>query len=128
MACMHATCVEDLQVFQRARAFAVAVFAITDRFQADFWLRDQLTRSAASIAANIAEGFPQGTDRAFARYLSVAAGSAEEARAHLTVAEERGRAASTAVSDLRQEALEIVRMLNALIRHLRRSDRKDRNV
>ena len=125
---MHATCVEDLQVFQRARAFAVAVFAITDRFQADFWLRDQLTRSAASIAANIAEGFPQGTDRAFARYLFVAAGSAEEARTHLAVAEERGHVAPTAVSDLRQEALEIVRMLNALIRHLRRSDRKDRNV
>jgi four helix bundle protein len=128
MACMHATCVEDLQVFQRARAFAVAVFAITDRFQADFWLRDQLTRSAASIAANIAEGFPQSTDRAFARYLSVAAGSAEEVRAHLAVAEERGQVAPTAVSDLRQEAREIVRMLNALIRHLRRSDRRDRNV
>lgn len=125
---MHATCVEDLQVFQRARAFAVAVFAVADRFQADFWLRDQLSRSAASIASNIAEGFPQSTDRAFARYLSVAAGSAEEARAHLAVANERGRVTPAAVTDLRQEALEIVRMLNALIRHLRRSDRKDRNV
>jgi four helix bundle protein len=128
MACMHATCVEDLQVFQRAKAFVVAVFAATRSLQSDYWLGDQLNASAESIMSNIAEGFRQATDRAFARYLSIAAGSAEEARTHLSAAELKGHFGHAESAALRQEALEIVNMLGALVHYLRRSDRKERNV
>jgi len=125
---MHATCVEDLQVFQRAKAFAVAVFAVTRGFRSDYWLRDQLDGSAESIMSNIAEGFRQATDRAFARYLSIAAGSAEEARTHLTAAEIKGHIAQTRSQELRAEAREIANMLGGLVLYLRRSDRKYRHV
>jgi four helix bundle protein len=128
MACVHATCVEDLQVFQRAKAFAVAVFALTSSFRSDYWLGDQLNASAESIMSNIAEGFRQATDRGFARYLSIAAGSAEETRSHLTAAELKGHLAHARAAEVRREALEITTMLGTLIRYLRRSDRKDRNV
>ncbi len=78
--------------------------------------------------SNISEGFRQATDRAFARYLSIAAGSAEETRSHLTAAELTGHLSRARSAELRQEALEITTMLGALIRYLRRSDRKYRNV
>jgi four helix bundle protein len=125
---MHATCVEDLQVFQRAKAFAVAVFAVTSGFRSDYWLGDQLNASAESIMSNVSEGFRQATDRGFARYLSIAAGSAEESRSHLTAAKLKGHLSQVRSAELRREALEIATMLGALIRYLRRSDRKDRNV
>jgi four helix bundle protein len=125
---MHATCVEDLQVFQRARVFAVAVFAATSRFRSDVWLRDQLNASAESIMSNISEGFRQASDRSFARYLTIAAGSAEEVRSHLTAAELKGHVAEAQSIELRGEAREIVNMLGGLVRYLRRSDRKNRSV
>ena len=125
---MHATCVEDLQVFQRARAFVVAVFAVTHSLRSDYWLGDQLNASAESIMSNISEGFRQTTDRGFARYLSIAAGSAEETRSHLAAAEMKGLLAEARSRELRAEALEIANMLGGLVRYLRRSDRKDRNV
>ena len=106
---MHATCVEDLQVFQRAQAFCVAVFALTGSFRSDYWLADQLNASAESIMSNISEGFKQATDRAFARYLSIAAGSAEEARSHLTAAELKGRIAADQSRALRKDALRLPR-------------------
>jgi four helix bundle protein len=78
--------------------------------------------------SNISEGFRQATDRGFARYLSIAAGSAEETRSHLTAAELKGHLTPVRSRELRAEAQEIANMLGALIRYLRRSDRKDRNV
>ena len=128
MACVHATCVEDLQVFQRARAFVVAVFAVTHSLRSDYWLGDQLNASAESIMSNISEGFRQTTDRGFARYLSIAAGSAEETRSHLTAAELKGHVSQARSEELRREALEIANMLGGLVRYLRQSDRKNRNV
>jgi len=63
--------VEDLKVWQRAREFCVAVDAIINRagFQRDRRLRDQLRDATDSVVWNIAEGFAQPTDRAFAKYL-----------------------------------------------------------
>jgi four helix bundle protein len=125
---MHAKTVEDLQVFQRARGFTVAVFAMSGSFGHDRWLAEQLCASAESIMANIGEGFQQRTDRAFARYLVIAAGSAEEARAHLAAAEIRGHISKERVSELSSDAREITKMLGALVRYLHRSNRQERSI
>jgi four helix bundle protein len=74
----------------------------------------------------MAEGFEQGTDRAFARYLIIAKGSCAEVGTHLAVAHVRGHLAADTVSDLRKDAQEIVRMLDGLIKYLLRCDRKRR--
>lgn len=49
-------------------------------------LRNQLLRAAASISAAIAEGASQSTPANYARYLSMAIGSASETESHLTLA------------------------------------------
>jgi len=49
-------------------------------------LRNQLLRSAASIAATIAEGASQPTAAQYARYLGIAMGSASETESHLMLA------------------------------------------
>jgi four helix bundle protein len=123
---VKATCVEDLLVYQRSIRLMSAVFGLARSFRADFWLADQLKSSAESAVSNISEGFVQLTDRGFARYLAIAAGSIEESRAHLAAAWTKGLVSGQRCNDLRQEGLEIVRMLHALIAYLHRSDRKNR--
>ena len=123
---MRATCVEDLRVFRRATCLAAAVLAETRGFRSDFWLRDQINESAESAMSNISEGFRQPSDRAFARYLSIAAASLEETRSHLTAAEIHGHVPPARCAELKGEAREIANMLAAFIRYLRHSDRRDR--
>ena len=123
---MHATCVEDLFVYQRAKAFLKVIFELTRAFRSDFWLADQLNESAESIMSNVAEGFRQPTDRAFARYLGISSGSAEESRTHLLAAELRGHVGRSRCAELVTEAREIADMLGGLIKYLHRCDRKDR--
>jgi four helix bundle protein len=124
---MRAISVEDLQVWQQTRVFVAAVFATTRRFQSSLWIGDQLNEAAESVLANIAEGFRQSSDRAFARYLTIAAGSAEEARTHLIAASMQQQITAERLSELTSDLDSILRMLNSFIHYLHRCDRKRRH-
>src|SRR5437870_3865530 len=99
---MHASCLEELLVYQKAVAAADEVSAILKRpsFCKDFNLRDQLAKSSESVAPLIAEGFPLKTDRHFADYLFRAKGSSSETRTHLVRAWKKGH-----ITQSEQEAL-----------------------
>lgn len=50
--------VEDLKVWNNAIKLAKDIYFLTwnnSKIQKDFWLRDQLQRSAVSVASNISE-------------------------------------------------------------------------
>ena len=79
-----------------------------------FGLAAQIRRASISIAANIAEGSDRRSDAEFARFVSMAGGSAAELTSHLILAHDLGllspddlTATLSAVEDLR-------RQLNAL--------------
>jgi four helix bundle protein len=88
---VRAKCVEELQVFQKARDLADAISAIIERphFQRDPRLRDQLGASSAGVPSLISEGFSQSTDRYFAQYLYRSRGEGKETRTHLKIAKGR---------------------------------------
>ena len=74
---------EDLAAWQLAQSFKVEVYrllATSPPACADYRYRDQLRGSAASVPANIGEGFRRFGAREFAHYLSIAIGSLSEAR------------------------------------------------
>jgi four helix bundle protein len=123
---MQAKNVDELQIFQRATLLARAVSALGGRLRNHRRLRDQLLDSAGSIPANIAEGFGQGTDRAFARYLAIAAGSSEELRVHLRALQDLGLLDEGRAAELLDESRELTNMLRGFVRYLHRCDRKDR--
>ncbi len=125
---MQVNSVEQLQIWQASWQFVAALSAITSHggLSGDPGLREQIDTCADSILANISEGFEQGTDRGFARYLCIARGSCAEARAHLSVAQLRGHLAAERAEELRQDGAEILRMLTGFIDYLLRSDRKRR--
>ena len=112
--------VEDLKVWQRAREFCVAVNAIIGRpgFQRDRRLREQLEDAADSVIANIAEGFTQPTDKAFARYLFISKASTAEARTRLLLACDKGYITSQEFDSCNEIADEVARMTTGLIKYL----------
>jgi four helix bundle protein len=83
--------VEGLQVFQKARTAAKAIFETTARspLARDRDLASQLNRAAVRVVSDIAEGFEQKTDRHFARFLFDSRGSANEIRTQLLIAADR---------------------------------------
>jgi four helix bundle protein len=70
----------DLIVWQKAMDLAEAVYGLAGKFPSaeTYRLASQITRAAASVPANIAEGNARGTKRDYANFLSVAKGSLME--------------------------------------------------
>jgi four helix bundle protein len=83
---------QELNVWQIAKEVAVKIYRITreKEFVKDFGLRDQVQRSAVSIASNIAEGDESGTDKQSVRFFFIAKGSVAELMTQLLIANEIG--------------------------------------
>jgi four helix bundle protein len=119
---------EELAVYQKALELWTAVTALLDRsaFRRDRQLRDQISEANDSIASNIAEGFEQSTDRAFARYLVIAKGSVAEVCTRLRQARLKRHITEDDLSRCLAIGEQLSRMLARFIRYLAQSDFKDR--
>lgn len=111
----------DLKVWQRAHEATLAVYRATSTFPREelYGLTSQLRRSAASVAANIAEGRCRGSDAEFARFLQIALGSASETQYHLILAHDLGYVGDTSFEPLFQLSDDVKRMLTSLIQKLK---------
>ena len=67
---------------------------------------------------NIAEGFERATDIDFARFLSIAKGSAGEVRAQLYVALDTGYLTQPEFDELTQLATDVSRLLSRFMQYL----------
>ncbi len=110
---------EKLDVWQRAIAFAGAVYRATRSFPSDerFGLTNQVRRAANSIASNIAEGSAR-PPADFAKFIGYAAGSLFEVVTQAKIARNEGILNAEDYQQLYQEAEEISRMLSGLRRSL----------
>lgn len=110
----------DLVVWQKAMDVAVEVYRLAARLpRAEiFGLRAQLTRAAASVPANIAEGKARSGAREFAHFLSIARGSLAETETFLVLATRLGYLAEAPVASVLTATNEIERMLTTLYRRL----------
>ena len=81
---------QDLIVWRKAHELAVAVYRYVTGFPKieTYGLSIQMRRAAVSIAANIAEGFKRSGKADKARFMNIAAGSLEETRHYLILAED----------------------------------------
>jgi four helix bundle protein len=111
----------DLIVWQKAMVLAAEVYRLTKVFPADerFRMTDQLLRAASSIPANIAEGHARGTRKDYAHFVVIARGSLAEAETFLALACDVGLVNVDQCRRANELAVEVGRMLNALVTKLR---------
>jgi len=111
----------NLDVWTKAHGLTLAIYRATRSFPSDerFGLTSQLRRSSASVAANIAEGCGRGGDRDFARFLTIAMGSAAETEYHLLLAHDLSLLTDSDRADLADMVVEVKRMLASLIRKVK---------
>ena len=103
---------EDLDVWKISCQLAVNVYEQL-RASTDFGLKDQMQRSAVSIASNIAEGYER-SDKEFTRFLAIARGSSSELRTQAYIANRVGTITDEARSYIVEETKRINRMLYSL--------------
>jgi len=78
----------DLKVWQKAMDLAVEIYRLAARFPRSetYRLVAQITRAAASVPSNIAEGHARATRRHLANSVAIAKGSLMEAETFLMLA------------------------------------------
>jgi four helix bundle protein len=116
---------EDIEAWKKARIATKEVYVLTKRkeFYIDKQLREQIRASAVSIKNNIAEGNDRGGSREFAQFLSVARGSAGETRSMLYTALDQDYISREEFDKVFFLLKEISKMLNALIKYLKNTER-----
>jgi len=111
----------SLDVWKKSHELALAIYGGTVTFPKSelYGLISQIRRAAASIPANIAEGCGRTGDAEFARFLSIAMGSASELEYHILLSRDLGFLAVENYETLTAQTVEIKRMLASRIRKLR---------
>lgn len=112
---------KELDVWQKAVDLAVEIYRVTEGFPREekFGLTGQVRRAAASVPANIAEGWGRGSTKEYTQFLFVARGSLLEVETHLVIAQRLQYLKQSQMVGLEAETTSIGRMLNGLIHALR---------
>ena len=110
-----------LKSWEKAHSLALDVYRATKSFPKEetYGLIAQMRRAAASVPANVAEGYGRKGDAELGRFLSIAAGSACELEYHILLARDLGYLAEPAYLDLNAGTCEVKRMLASFISKLK---------
>ncbi|HET7232755.1 MAG TPA: four helix bundle protein [Longimicrobium sp.] len=107
----------DLIVWQKAMGLTVEIYRLSRRFPRDetYRLTSRITRAAASVPANIAEGNARSTARDYAHFISIAKGSLMETETFLMLAVRLGYLSD----DLAAPALNLITQISKMLTRLR---------
>ena len=113
---MKITSHRELVVWQKAMDLVVQVYRLSSRFPADerYRLTSQITRAAAAVPANIAEGHARSTAKDYAHFLSIAKGSLMETETFLMLAIRLGYLPEEAAAETLELITEVSKMLTRL--------------
>jgi len=111
----------DLKVWQKGMDLAVACYVSVKLLPPEerFGLVSQIQRAAASVPANIAEGYGRENRGEFIQFLRVAQGSLKELETHLLLVQRVYPKSAKPTLELLPLTDELGKMLRALIRALR---------
>ena len=112
----------DLEVWvlslELAKRVYVATMSLPWPHRAE--IGSQMRRASVSTPSNIAEGFRQGTPRAYLRHVRIAAGSAAELETQAQLAADLGLWTDRGGDEIQAQAARIGRMLTGLAISLER--------
>lgn len=109
---------KDLIVWQRAKDIAIFIYKVSEGgiLGRDFGLRDQIRRSAVSIASNLAEGDERNTDKEAIHFFYIAKGSLAELQTQIQIAHEIGYLEKQLYERIEIDCIELGKMIGKLIK------------
>jgi four helix bundle protein len=113
---------EELEVYQRALNFSVAVINVIEEVdppRKHYKLIEQLEGASSSVALNISEGKGRFSKKEFKQFLYIARGSLYETIAMLQIFKKKTWLELSAYQKLYSEAEEISKMLSGLINSIK---------
>ena len=118
----------DLRVWQEGMNLATACYQVTKVFPKEeiYGMTSQIRRSAASIPANIAEGYGREYRAEYIHFLRIAQGSLKELETHLFLSQRVEVVTSQALESLLQQCETVGKMLRSLIRSLEPTSKNNR--
>ena len=119
---------EDLECWQEARKFVQLIYRLTKKkhFSQDFRLVGQITDSAVSSMANIAEGFHRRSNRDFMKFLDYSRSSVAETVSHSYVALDQHYINEKELDIINAQADTVWRKVNNFITYLNQTVKKDK--
>jgi len=120
---------QDLVVWQIADELRLEIYRLVESGDAarDWKFRDQIRDAAASVPANIAEGYRRFSSRDFARFLQIAYASAGETQNWIEDGRSRGYWRDEDLETARRLLRRLDPPLRSLMRYLRSSTAKERS-
>ena len=114
----------DLNVWKDSMSLAVDIYTATRGFPREemFGLTAQMRRAAASIPANIAEGFGRAQRKSFIQFLRIAQGSLKELETHTILSTRVGFLAEDQANSLGLRYTKLGKMLVSFIRSLEQGE------
>jgi four helix bundle protein len=111
---------KDLDVWRVAMDLATLCYRATQTFPREeaYGMTTQIRRAAASIPANIAEGYGRETTGAYVQFLRIAQGSLKELETHIMLCERVELITSKQAAPLLDTCERVSKMLRNLIRAL----------
>ena len=115
---------EDLEAYKAARAFRVAMYAVSRRLPdfERFELASQIRRAAVSLTNNIAEGHGRWHFLDHIKFVLQGRGSLTELLDDVNVCEDERYLPATDVAKLKADGWHVLKLINGYLRYLR--DRK----
>jgi four helix bundle protein len=111
----------ELTVWQKAHELTLATYKLTEKFprSEQYGIVSQLRRSAASVSANIAEGFGRRTTKELLRCLQISRGELEETRYFLILSRDLGHVSPAEFESMNARCDSVGQLINALGRSLK---------
>ena len=114
----------DLRVWKEAMELAADCYKLTRALPREeaFGLTSQIRRAAASVPANVAEGYGRDSSGSYVHFLKNAQGSLKELETHVLLSEKVGLLGPEMIRPVLERADGVGRMLRGLIRSLQRPE------
>ncbi len=106
------------------------IYNLTEKFpkEEQFGLVTQMRRCAISIPSNIAEGRYRGTKKDFIQFLRIAYSSGAELETQIEIAKNLSKIKNDDLFKTDSLLLEVMKMLNVIIRNLNPNEAKEAKI
>ena len=113
----------DLIAWKKGHQLVISVYRITDNFPQKeiFALTNQMCRCAISITSNIAEGFSRKGTKEKIQFYHMSLGSLTELQNQLLIARDINYLPENEFIKLANQTVEVSKLINGLIRSLKKS-------